>query len=380
MTAGATEITVRPLAGWRDWKLFEHLPELLHGGHPAFIPSIPGTVTVLRKDTHPFHLHGEIFPFLAFRGGQPVGRVAAIVNRTHNQHHQDQVGFVGFFDCIDNKEVAQALFRTAEKELSGRGLGPLRGPFSPTQNDPCGVLVDGFEYPPMFLMPWNPPYYTGLWEAAGWRGVRDLYGYRVPISYDFVGDRRRRLVERFRKRSGITVRPGSRRHFQRDLDIIRSLFNETLDGEWNFMPLSREDFEYAAKELRWILDPGLIGIAEHDGRPVGFSLTLPDINEAMAKAAQWRGPLRFLRFAWEAMTRRPAGIRLVALGILPEYQPTGLSSLFYHDLLTYGNGRYSAIEVSWVQDVNTDTNRRLLDFEADLYKTYRVFEKTLPGG
>jgi hypothetical protein len=387
VTAGATEITVRPLVGRRDWKLFENLPELLHAGHAAFIPPIPGTVTVLRKANHPFHLHGDLFPFLAFRGGEPVGRVAAIVNRTHNQHHQDNVGFVGFFDCIDDPEVAQVLFRAAEKELSRRGLGTIRGPFSPTQNDPCGVLVDGYQYPPTFLMPWNPPYYTGLWEAAGWRGVQDLYGYRMPLPYAPVHNRtsrhwarRARMAERFKRKSGVTVRPGSKEHFRQDLEIIQALFNNTLKHEWNFMPLIREDLEYAARDLRWILDPGLILIAEHEGIPVGFSLSLPDVNEFAARAARWAKPLRVLHVGLQTLFQRPRGFRVVALGVLPEYDRSGLAPLFYHETNEYGSSRYTIAEVSWVQAANEEMTATLKALQGDRYKTYRVFEKTLPGG
>jgi len=373
-------VTVRPVVGRRDWKLFENLPELLLGPYAAFITPIPGSVRALAKADHPFRHNGDIFPFLAFRGSKPVGRVAAIVNLTHNEYHQDKVGFVGFFDCVEDIAVANALFEAAEKELGARGLGPFRGPFSPTQNDPCGVLVDGFEHPPMFLMPWNPPYYPVLWEASGWSGVRDLYGYRMPLPHASVGDRTARMAERFRRRSGVTVRPGSRGGFRRDLEIIHALFNETLGHEWNFMPLIREDLEYAARELRWILDPGLILIAEHEGVPVGFSLSLPDVNEFVARAARLPGPLRMLSLVWQTLFHRPRGFRLVALGVLPEYHGTGLAPLFYHETNEYGSSRYTVAEVSWVQDSNEEMTGTMQAFESDLYKTYRVFEKTLPKG
>ncbi len=366
--------TLRPCRTRGDWRLFERVPELLHGRLDPFIPPLPGSVSGLRKPRHPFHVHGEIRPFLAFRGREVVGRVAGIVNRTHNEFHGDRTRFVGFFDCIDDAEVAAALFDAAERSVADADCPLLRGPFSPTQNDPCGVLVDGFEDPPSLMMPWNPPYYERHFEANGWAPARDLYAYRIEPHAPTM-ERTARLATRLREKTDLHVRRGERRHFQRDLRLVQRLFNQTLADEWNFMPMSVEDLEYAAQDLGRILDPGLILFAEYAGEPIGFCFSLPNVNELMARASRSRGLLRLLRLGWYVATRRPRSGRLAILGLLPEYRNRGIPAIFFHETFRHFKEHYELGEISWIQDINTQVNRAAELVGASRSKTYRVYEK-----
>jgi len=374
-------LTVRPCRGRRDWILFERVPELLHGGRAPFIPPFPGSVSGLRKPDHPFHRHGEMFPFLAFHDEEVVGRVAGIVNRTHNRFHGDTIRFVGFYEAIDDDEVASALFEAAEGSVAHPGCDVLRGPFSPTQNDACGVLVDGFEHPPSLMMPWNPPYYERHFEANGWAPARDLYAYAFTPDASTM-ERSARIAERTRKKSDIVIRRGERKHFLRELRIVHRLFNETLADEWNFMPLAAEDLEYAARDLGRILDPGLVLFAEHEGRPVGFCFSVPNANELMERAKGTRGLRRLWTLARHA--RRPfRSFRLAMLGVLPEYRNKGISPSFFAETFRHMKKHYDFAEVSWVQDINEQIHKAAAFVGSRRYKTYRVYEKrrgSRPGG
>lgn len=371
-------LTVRPCRGRRDWNLFERVPELLLGHHPPFIPPFPGSVSGLRKAGHPFHLHGEMFPFLAFRGREVVGRVAGIVNRTHNEFHGDTTRFVGFFDAVDDEDVAAALFEAAEGSIADPSCSLLRGPFSPTQNDPCGVLVEGFEHPPSLMMPWNPPYYERLFEANGWEPARDLYAYAFEPDAAKM-ERSARIAERIRGKSDVSIRTGSKKHFRRDLRILQRLFNATLDHEWNFMPIAEADLEFAARDFGRILDPDLVLFAEHEGEPVGFCFSVPNANELMARVKGSHGLVRLLRLLWHLRTQRLRSFRLAMLGVLPDYRNKGIPPTFFAETFRHMTDRYEFAEVSWVQDINDQIDKATAFVGSSRYKTYRVYEKRVRG-
>lgn len=380
MSASADPLRVVPVEGRREWSLFERVSEMVLGGYPQFVPPIPGTEAGLGKPGHPFHRHGSVMPFLAFRGARPVGRVAAIVNRTHNAYHGDRTGFVGFFDCEDDTEAAAALLGAAEDELGRLGHPLLRGPFNPTQNDPCGVLVEGFQHRPAFLMPWNPPYYERLWLEAGWTGVRDLLAYYTDQDTSPIGNRVGPLLERFEKRSRIRVRSADMEHVERDMAIIHRLFNETLGDEWNFMPLLEADLADVVRDLRRVLDGELVLIAEEDGAPVGFFLAIPDLNESWSRAARAPRLLRLPLLAWAMLRGRPRSFRVAAAGVLPGHRAPGLVvTLLLHRIWAQGT-RYPSAEISFVQEGNVMMRRLMEQIGVVPYKTYRIYEKSVGGG
>ena len=360
----------------KDWRLFENIPEILHSENPYFLPPFPGSVSRLHKRRHPFHRHGEIFPFVARRDGKPVGRIAAIINETHNTFHNDRTGFFGFFDFIDDVEVASALFEAAEQVITARGRQSMRGPYSPTQNDQCGLLVEGFDAFPFIEMPYNPPYYIDIYEALRLNQVRDLYAF--SISRDTVpSERIGRVADRLTRKTAIKVRCVDRNNVRRELQIVRQLFNSTLDGEWGFMPIEFEDFEFAVRDLKAILDPALMLIAEVDGKPIGFSVTVPNVNEFMVAAKTSRGLLRLLKLAWYVQTRRPRQLRLAILGVDKDYRAKGVAPALYLEALSRGTQRYHGGEVSWVQDINTEIIKAIKVMGGEMSKTYRILEKVV---
>lgn len=313
---------------------------------------------------------------IAFRDGKPVGRIAAIENRSHNEFYQDKVGFFGFFDAIDDTTVAKALVSSAEEELKHRGLTSMRGPYNPTVNDECGLLVEGFESAPMIMMPYNPSYYIPLYSEVGLRGVRDLHAYYISNQVQ-IPEKLNRVVERFNKSSKVNIRPIEMKNLKSELKIIHSLYNATLNRNWGFIPLALEDLEFAANDLKAFVEPEHVLIAEKDGEPVGFSMLLPNINELMWKVRKSSALGKMIKFIWHLKMNPPKEGRLAVLGVKPEFQASGVAPVFYLEAIRRGGKRFLGAECSWIEESNTPMMRSLELLGAKRYKNYRVFEKPL---
>lgn len=361
----------------RDWRLFERIPEILHGDDPVFVPPIPGEVAKLRGRGHVFHLSGTLRTYVAFRENTPVGRVASIVNRAHNEFHGDRTGFFGFFSFTD-ASTADPLLEQVRQDLSQQGLDLLRGPFNPTQNDECGLQIDGFGKRPYFGMPYNPPWYGDVYESLGLEKARDLLAYDLdPSLEESFTVRLGGLAERVRKRLGITVRPIDMTRLHEEATLITRLFNESLADEWNFMPMTVEVAKTFAKDLAGHLDPEAILIAEAKGEPAGLSIALPDLNALLAETQRSPRWLRILRLLWLLKTRRCEAARWAVFGMLPQYRRKGGTLVLIYDAIMRGKQRYSAGEISWTQDTNSDISRLVAELGAVPYKRYRIYETRL---
>jgi len=313
---------------------------------------------------------------VAHKNGKPVGRIAAIENRAHNQYYKDKVGFFGFFDVVNDNEVASALIQVVEAELKSRGLTSLRGPYNPTVNDECGLLVEGFDSPPMIMMTYNPSYYLKLYDDLGLKRVRDLYAYyisnEVPISEKLT-----RVAERLNKNGKVIIRHIQLSKFKEELKIIHELYNATLNRNWGYVPLALEDLEFAANDLKAFVEPEYVLIAEKDGEPVGFSMLLPNINELMWKVKNSSTLGKMIKFLWYLKVNPPKQGRLAVLGVKPEFQASGIAAVFYLEAILRGGKRFKGAECSWVEESNTPMMRSLEVLGAKKYKSYRVFEKPL---
>lgn len=313
---------------------------------------------------------------VALRDGKPAGRIAAVINPDHNRHYSDKVGFFGFFDCIDDSEVSEALFKAAQAILLENGLDTMRGPYNPTINDECGVLVEGFESVPMVMMPYNPAYYMGLYEKGDFKSACDLNAFYVSANTT-KPERVRRVVDRVKRSTGIEVRDLDMKNMDRDLKIICQLYNSTLDRNWGFVPITFEDLQFAAKDLKAIIEPHMVLIAEKAGEPVGFSMTLPNINEFLWKTRHAKGLLRVLKFLWHLKTSSPKEARLAVLGVHPKFRNKGVAPLFYYETWARGRQDYVGGELSWVEDSNTEMGKAIELMGGQKYKTYRIYERAL---
>ena len=365
---------LEPCRSARQWRLFERVPELLHGTDACFVPPFPGQVTKLRGAWYPFRRDGTLRPYVAFRNGRPVGRVATIVNRTHNELHGDRTGFFGFFDFTD-ADVAGALLERVRADLRAAGLTLLRGPFSPTQNDECGLQVTGFGEPPYFGMPYNPACYVPAYEQLGLTGVRELLAYRIdPALEDAFRSRMAGLADRIRRRFPVTVRPVDMSRMEEECALVSRLFNESLGNEWNFMPLSHEMTHALARDLLAQLEPEAILIAEVHGRPAGLSIGLPNLNEFLADADRLPRWLRWPRLAWLIKTRRCERARWAVFAMLPEYRKRGGTALLIFEAITRIRRRYQSGELSWTQDINDEVNGLATELGLRPTKRYRIYQ------
>jgi GNAT superfamily N-acetyltransferase len=365
-------LLLRAVEGRSFLRLFRDLPARLYGGDPSFVPMLdPAFHAVMDRRRNPFWRHAERREWLAFRDGKPVGRVGACVDEDLRARTPG-CGVFGFFDCADDTEAARALLGTAEAWLRERGCDRARGPLNYSIHDTAGILVEGFGTPPVVDTTWNPPHVPRLLEEAGYRGAQDLLGLSGALELHGP-ERARRFADRA-KRQGASVRPLDLRRFAEEVEIARTIYNAAWDGNWGHVPIGREEFLWKAKDLKAVLDPDLVRIAEADGKPVGFMLALPDLNVA-AKASRghllpW-GWLRLLR------ARRCGRCRVAALGVLPGYRVRGIEALLLSDSFAAIGDRYAWCESSWVLADNLALLNGLSLYNLRPYKRWRLYERDL---
>jgi hypothetical protein len=301
-----------------------------------------------------------------------VGRIGAIVNHNHNKEHKDRVGFFGFFECINDQSVANALFKAAEDFLKKHNMTAMRGPASPSVNDEYGLLINGFDKPAVVLMPYNPSYYVGLIENAGLKKIKDLYAYHVCKDKVF-SDKLIRVSEMIKQREGLTFRTINMKDFDNEVKQIKLLYNRAWQYNWGAVPMTDEEFEALAKDLKPIVVPELVIIAEYKGEPIGFSLSIPDLNLAFKhNKSGWllTGLYHLLR-----MKKKIHWMRIIVLGVVPERLKTGAGGVLFYETAKAGAGNgYPDGEASWVLEDNTMMNRAAELMNADRYKTYRLYE------
>lgn len=323
---------------------------------------------------HPFYRHADVKLYLATLNGEPAGRIAAIVNRNHNEFHQDRVGFFGFFEAVQQWEVAHQLLEAAARFLRDRGMEVMRGPMSFSTNEQCGLLIEGFDLAPYILMPYNPAYYKDLLESFGCRKAKDLYAYY--LSRELYEQRVNVLASRVAKRLAIELRCVNLRRFQEEVDVIHGIYNSAWEENWGFVPMTDEEFAYMARELRKIVNPRLVIIGEMEGKAIGFLLALPNWNSVLKRLNGRMFPFGIFKALW--YQRTITQVRIITMGVLKEYRRKGVDILFYQKLFELGQelGLHEG-EMSWILEDNEMMNRALEDVGAKLYKRYRIYDYPL---
>lgn len=375
-------MSVRAIGEGRDLRAFVDVAWRVHADDPRWVsPPREAVASALDRRKHPFHRHSDVHCFIAERHGRPVGRIAAIVNRRHNAVHGERVGFFGLFECEDDRDAAAALVDAAAERLRAEGLTSMRGPMSFSTNEEIqapGVLIDGFDRAPMIAMPYNPPRYAALLEGAGFRKCVDLlaYGIDEPEPHG----RLRRAAALAAKRLGtsrITLRPLDFRRLDREIRAIKSIYDSAWSENWGFVPMTDDEFAHAAKAFRPVVERDLSLIAEADGEPVGFSLVLPDLNQALKRLPRGRlfpfGFLTLLRYR-----RSIDAFRIITLGLKPGYRNRGIDALLYLKMWEIGARKgYKHAEASWILESNRDMCNALEKLGARVEKRYRIYERPL---
>jgi hypothetical protein len=363
----------------KEKKLFERIAEILHAGDPAFIPPFPGSIVKYLQPTSPFNrLYGEIHPFIALRDGKPVGRIAAIVNRAHNERYSDKTGFFGFFECEKNPETARALFQKAAELLSSKGLSVMRGPYNPSINDECGLLTKGFEFEPCIGLTWNPDYYQGLVEGFGFETVNRSFGFLLPLHQLEPPQRLKRIVDRVAKRSKIRLRPIDLNNLEKELEIVHEVYNDTLERNWGFIPITMDDLLGAASDMKAFADPDMILIAEIDGQNAGVALSLPNFNEILGMTKKTPRWLRLLHIVWLMKTHRINWARQVVYGISPRFRDkSGLHGWLLLEQFVCAKARFDNASLGWIQESNTEILENSNLVGGIERQEWRIYEKPL---
>jgi len=336
---------------------------------------------------NPFFEHSEVQQYLARSDGQVVGTIAAIINYNHNRFHNEEIGFFGHFECIDDKGVAEALLSAASDWIAAKGMKAVRGPMNMSTNDECGLLIDGFDSPPVAMMTYNPPYYEQLIESQGFQKVMDLYAYIINTDV-FDGEPHgvpRKVLqacERLRTEDKITIRKGNLGRFEEELRRAKKVYNSAWGRNWGFVPMTDAEIGHLARGLRRFLDPDMVFFAEDKGEPVGIMVAIPDVNETLLRIYPRPGGfVRYLydgaRFLW-AKRRTPRLVRALIMGVVESYRQRGIDACFYVELTRSAKAKgYEQCEMSWILENNVMMNRIIQRLGGRVYKTYRVYEKSL---
>ena len=372
------EIKAWQVATGRDRREFIQLPFRLYKGDPNWVPPLIHSQEELvgfRK--HPFHDNATVTNFLVSRDGQVVGRVSAIVNRGHNQRFEEKRGFFGFFECTNDREAAHALFQLACQCLKDQGMTDARGPANPSLNYEVGLLVDGFDSPPTFMMTYNAPYYEDLITSFGFAKVQDLYAYEGDVSMlSSIDPKLGFVIAELKRRFNVVVRPFNLKNFLAEVKLFLDIYNRSLVGTWGFVPLSEGEVLHQAAGLRHLLVPSMTTIIEVDGKPIGAGLGLLDFNPIIKRMNGRLFPFGFLRllFGKKQLKR----VRLMSTNVLPEFQRWGFGLLALEHMLpsvlkrgvTHG-------EFSWVLESNHLSRASLERGGTRRTKTYRLYDRSL---
>ena len=357
----------------RALRRFIEFPHQLYREDPNWVPPLRiSQRDLLDARKHPFHRHAEIQCFLALEGQEVVGRIAAILDR--DQFEPDHAGFFGFFESVDSPAVSGALFEAARAWLARREARVIRGPVNPSTNYECGLLVAGFGTSPCVMMTYNPPYYPALVERAGGRKAMDLYAYYCTEEM-VAGRKAERVAGRALASNGVAIRGLRVEDFECEVEAVWKLYNSAWSRNWGFAPMREDEFRHLAADLKHILVPELALIGEVQGRPVGFALAVPDINQALRHADGRLFPLGLFKILYHR--RRIRRLRVMALGVVEDYRTAGVAAGFYARLFQEGiRLGFREGEFSWVLEDNILMIRSLETLGARRYKTYRIYELT----
>jgi GNAT superfamily N-acetyltransferase len=370
-------VKIEQITGGRDLERFIRFPWKVYAGSPYWVPPLQSEVRFILSGKNPFFRHAEAAYFLATRNGEPVGRIAAVIDRNHIAVHEEQTGFFGFFECLPDPAVAGQLLDAASGWLRERSMTVMRGPMNPSTNDECGFLLEGFDSPPMIMMTYTPAYYLDYMEQCGLAKARDLYAYISVIGDVSSGERLERLADVVRRKvPGLLVRPARMKDFRRELEAVKEIYNSAWSRNWGFVPMTDEEIESMAKRLKPLIVPELLIMAEVHGSPAGFFMAVPDYNQVLARINGRLGPLGLVKFLW--YSRKISDIRVLTMGVKEEYRKRGIEGLLYLESFKAARRKgYRRAEMSWILEDNILMQKGCELMGGKLYKKYRIYEKKL---
>jgi GNAT superfamily N-acetyltransferase len=367
---------IRPVLTSSDKKKFIDFYYSHNANDPYFVPQLRmDREKLIDEKKNPFYKHSTLKLFLAERDGKVIGRIGAITNDNHNKEHNDKVGFWGFFECVNEQAVANALFDAAKEYLKSKGMNAMRGPANPSVNDEYGLLIEGFDSPPVVLMTYNPKYYIDLVEGYGNSKEKDLYAYLLDQNTVYT-DKFIRANEIVKQRNSLTFRSINMKDFANEVKRIKVVYNAAWHYNWGAVAMTDEEFDALANDLKMVVEPDLVIIAESKGKMVGFGLSLPDINVRLKEnknGGLLGGIMRLMVFK-----KKINLVRIIVLGVLPEFQRSGAAGvLFYETAVRAKRLGYQYGEASWILEDNVMMNRAAETMQGKRYKTYRIYQKEI---
>jgi GNAT superfamily N-acetyltransferase len=372
-----TNVEILRVNNRKQRKAFIDFPYRLYRHDPNWVPQFRLEQSeFLNPRKHPFYEHGEIIPMLALDQGKVVGRIAAIINGNHNRYHSEQTGFFGFYECIEDQRVSDALLRTAENELRKRGCREMLGPANPSLHDIAGLLTAGFDRPPMVMMPYNPRYYLSLLKGYGMEKRHGMFAYLLDTKKAIIPAKLASVKTALEKR-GFRLRHIDMGNFASESKHIERLYADAWGDNWGFVPMSEREFDHTATMLKLIANPDYVYFVEKDGEPVGFSVALPNINSILIdnRGGYLRPDIiyRLLR-----NKRKVSYIRILLLGAAKRYQRLGLGAMMYIQYIEEARRRgLGGAEMSWVLESNKEMVKAAEILGGVRYKTYEMVGKTI---
>jgi GNAT superfamily N-acetyltransferase len=376
------QVEITQIASRAARDAFVKFPWRIYANDPAWVPPLLlERKQFLNRQKHPFYEHGDAALFLARSGGEIVGRIMASDDPKYNALHQSNVGCFGMFESVDDQQVANALFDAAADWLRRLGRDEIMGPIDYSTNYLCGLLIDGFQFPPTVLTPHNPSYYSALIDGWGFGKAMDLYAWSLKDPAE-AATRLRRLAAALKNRSHVQIRPAKLADIGGEIRRIREIYNEAWRNNWGFVPFTEKEFEFMTHELKPILVPDFVWLAEIDGKAVGFVLCVPDINVALRKIngrlTNFGLPIPLVKLLY--FKTRIKSVRLVALGIIPKYRRNGIAEMLVLRTIEEAMVKRGFVgEASLILENNQLMNRFLEAIGLSKDKTYRIYRRRLDG-
>ncbi len=361
----------------RDVSRFLNVAYAIYGEDPHWVAPLLMDLKKVFSDANPLFQHAEMQLWVARRDGRDIGRIAGIIERSHNEFHGERTAFFGFFECLDDAGVCARLFEVVTVWARERGMNRLLGPMNPTTNDECGLLIEGYDSPPVLMMTYNPRYYQPLLEGVGCTKAKDL----LAFAFDMVNgpkERFARFMEKFRRREpNVRLVPLDKKDLAAQLAKVKVVYNQAWEKNWGFVPMTDGEIDFMAERLKPLLTDGLAFVAETPDGPVGFLLAMPDFNEALK-------PLRGRMLSWGLLKALPyflgwkptKYVRCITLGVTAKARGRGIEAAMLAEALTTClRLGYQRGEASWILEDNTPVQRTIGLFGGEVYKRYRVYER-----
>ena len=373
-------IEIRQVTGKKALKTFIQIPWRIYKDDPNWVPPLLKERKDALSSKHPYFEHAAWRAWIAYQDGEPVGRISAQIDDLHQQRYNNKTGFFGLIEAPDNDEVFSALFEVAENWLRENGMQRIAGPYNLGINQEIGILIDGFDSPPFVMTSHSAPYYGAAIEGCGYRPAQELLAYQVDIDTYTIPAMMKSLIRRSAGR--VKVRPLDRKNMDADFVVMRDIFNDAWQENWNFVPFTQEEFAVVARELLMVVPDNFFQIAEIDGEAAAFIVLLPDLNSVIADLNGRLLPFGWAKLLWRLKVGFPKKCRVPLMGVRQKFQNTvfgpTMAYMLIEQVIDVGIAKGGeCVEMSWILEQNKGTRNIIEKFGGKITKRYHMYEKAL---